>query len=245
MQMESIEFEGFTGMHLNNASLSSDILLLVVILLLSAFALIFRLNVPVFGKMINHIHGGEQRPSIFDSTERDRFLFNAFMTFQTLLLCAIFLFSIAVEYQYILRPDIWTTLRATLIIWFVLLLFYLFKILIISLYGRIFADKSAYKMIFMNYQRIFCLWGIILYFPVLWVLLIGRYFFFALMVFIISYLVSRIILILRFVHIFFNKNNGKLFLITYLCGQEIIPLVFLYEGLILIYRIIGIDNVWQ
>ena len=226
-------------------SFSSDILLLVIFLLLSVFALIFRLNVPAFGKMIQNIHIGKQRQSIFDTTERDRFLFNVFMTFQTLLLCAVYLFSIAVAYKYTPQPDVLTTLRAIALIWAALFLFYLFKLLIISILGKIFAEKSVYKTIFENYQSIFCTWGVLLYFPVLWMLLIGQNFSVALVIFFVSYLISRVILIYRFIHIFFNKNNGKLFIMSYLCGQEIIPLVFLYKGLIFMYNFFGVNNVWQ
>ncbi|MDR0394222.1 MAG: DUF4271 domain-containing protein [Tannerella sp.] len=46
-------------------------------------------------------------------------------------------------------------------------------------------------------------------------------------------------------HIFLNKNTGFLFFSLYLCAQEIIPLVFLYEGLIYMYNIIEKNNIWQ
>jgi hypothetical protein len=119
-----------------------------------------------------------------------------------------------------------------------LFLFYLFKKAIYSIFGYIFAEKSAYRMMFVNYQGLFCMWGIFLYLPVLWILLVGKYLFIAYAVFIISYLVFRVLMICRFIHIFFNKNTGLLFFSLYLCAQEIIPLVFLYEGLIYMYNII-------
>jgi hypothetical protein len=243
--MDNTDFEGYTGIYLNNITFSNDILLIVVIILLSAFALIFRFNVPLFGKMISNINAGKQRQSIFDTTEKDSFLFNAFMTFQTLLLCSIFLFSVATEYKYFTNPDIPKTFIITIILLIILFLFYLFKKATYSVFGHIFAEKSAYKMMFVNYQGLFCTWGIFLYLPVLWILLIGKYLFIAYILFIISYLVFRIILIYRFIHIFFNKNTGLLFFSLYLCTQEIIPLVFLYEGLIYMYNIIEKNNIWQ
>jgi hypothetical protein len=243
--MNNNDFEGYTGIHLHNITFSSDILLIVVMVLLSAFALIFRFNLPLFGKMIGNMNAGEQRQSLFDVTEKDSFLFNIFMTFQTLLLFSIFLFSLATEYKYITNPDIPATLIITVILLIILLLFYLFKKAIYNIFGRIFAEKSVYKMMFVNYQGLFGTWGTFLYLPVLWILLVGKYLLVSCVLFIISYLVFRITLIRKFIHIFFNKNTGLLFLSLYLCAQEIIPLVFLYEGLIYMYNIIEKNNIWQ
>ncbi len=243
--MEYTDFEGYTGTHLNDTTFSSDILLIVVMVMLSAFALIFRLNVPLFGKMISNINAGEQRQSLFDTTEKDSFLFNAFMTFQTLLLFSIFLFSAATGQDYFTNPNIPKTITITTILLVASFLFYLFKKMIYSIFGRIFVEKSIYKMMFVNYQGLFCTWGVSLYLPVLWILLVGKYLFVAYIFFTISYLAFRITLIYRFIHIFFNKNTGLLFFNLYLCAQEIIPLVFLYEGLIYLYNIIEKNNIWQ
>ncbi|MDR2916733.1 MAG: DUF4271 domain-containing protein [Tannerella sp.] len=243
--MNSTEFEGYSGIYLHDITFSNDIVLVIVLILLSAFALIFRLNVPLFGKMISNISAGEQRQSIFETTERDSFLFNTFMTFQTLLLCSIYIFSVAVKYKYFIKPDILTTLASIGILLIFLFIFYMFKKSLYALFGHIFAEKSAYRMIFTNYQALFCTWGIFLYIPVLWILLIGKYIFTAIAMMTISYLLFRAILVFRFIHIFFNKNTGLLFLSLYLCAQEIIPLVFLYEGLIYMYNIIEINNIWQ
>jgi hypothetical protein len=243
--MNDIDFEGFSGTSLHNATFSNDIVLLVVLVLLSAFALIFRLNLPLFDKMMNNIHASEQRQSIFDTAQRDSVLFNLFMNFQTLLLSSIFIFLISVDDNFFIKPDTATTFLAITCLLVALLVFYLFKRSIYGIFGYIFLEKDMYKMMFVNYQALFCVWGISLYLPVLWILLIGKYFYWAYTIFIISYLSFRITLVRRFIHIFFYKNTGLLFLSSYLCGQEIIPLVFLYEGLIYMYNIIGTNNIWQ
>jgi len=243
--MGDADFEGYTGMHLNNITFYNDIMLIVVLLLLLAFAVIFRLNVPLFGKMISNINAGKQRQSIFGTTEKDNFFFNAFMTFQVLLLCSIFIFSLAVEYKLFKIPDPSMTFAVTGALLIILFVFFLFKKALYALFGHIFADNEATKMVFTNHLAILCTWGIFLYFPVLWVLLIGEYFFIAIIVVFISYLAFRAILAYRFFYIFFNKNTGLLFLSLYLCAQEIIPLVFLYEGLIYMYNIIEKNNIWQ
>ena len=230
--MNGVDFEGYTGIDLNNITLSNDIMLLIVLLMLSAFAVIFRLNISLFGKMINNINAVEHRQSIFETTEKDNFFFNSFMTFQSLILCSIFLFYTAVEYKFSKIPDYKVALSATGILLIILFIFFLFKKALFAIFCNIFANKSATKMIFTNHQALLCIWGIFLYIPVLWVLLIGEKFFIAVIAVFISYLVFRAILVYRFIYIFFNKNTGLLFLSLYLCAQEIVPLVFLYEGLI-------------
>jgi hypothetical protein len=243
--MNNADFEGHTGIYLNNITFSNDILLIVVITLLSAFALIFRLNIPLFGKMIGNINAGEQRQSLFDATESDSFMFNTFMTFQTLLLFSIFLFSVITGYTRFTNPDIPAIFIMTTVLFMILLLSYLFRKAAYNIFGRIFSGKSACKTMLVNYQGLFCTWGVFLYIPVLWILLVGEYLLMAYTLFIISYLIFRILLIYRFIHIFFNKNTGLLFFSLYLCAQEIIPSVFLYEGLIYIYNIIEKNNIWQ
>lgn len=241
--MNSPDFEGYTGTYINDITFSNDIMLTIVLVLLSAFALVFRLNVPLFGKMISNISAGERRQSIFETTENDSFFFNAFMTFQTLLLCSIFIFSIAVKYKYFIKPGITPALLTIGTLLVFLFLFYLFKKALYAIFGYIFTERSTYQMMFTNYQALFCAWGIFLYLPVLWILLVGQHLLIAIIAMAISYLLFRLMLIFRFVYIFFNKNAGLLFLSLYLCAQELIPLVFLYEGLIYIYNIIEKNNI--
>jgi hypothetical protein len=165
------------------------------------------------------------------------------MSFQTLFLCSIFLFLVSTEYNFFIHPNIPETFLVIAILFAVLLAFYLFKRSLYAIFGYIFLEQDAYKTMFVNYQALFCTWGISLYVPVLWILLIGEYFFIAYIVFIISYLIYKSILAYRLIHIFFYKNTGLLFLSLYLCGQEIIPMVFLYEGLIYMYNIIETNNI--
>jgi hypothetical protein len=243
--MNSTDFDGFTGILLSDTTFSNDVLLLVVLLLLSVFAVIFRFNSPLFGKMISNISAGEQRHSIFETTEKDSFLFNTFMIFQTMLLSGVIIFLTLVEYDYFIKPGIASALLLTGIFLLFIFFFYLFKNALYSIFGYIFIEKSAYKMMFTNYNALFCTFGILLYIPVLWILLIGKYFFVALIIIAISYLSFRLILAFRFIYIFLNKNTGLLFLSLYLCTLEIVPLVLFYEGLIYIYNIIETNNICQ
>jgi len=218
-------------------------MLVIVLLLLSVFACIFRLNTPLFGKMISNINAGEQRQSIFETTEKDSFLFSAFMTFQTLLLISIFIFSATFKSQHNPYPE--TTFLSLGFLFVLCFLFFLFKKGLYAIFGSIFLESSKIKMMFTNYQALFCTWGVVLYLPVLWVLLFDSYIFLSFIFLIISFLAFKVFLSLRFFYIFYNKNTGFLFFSLYLCAQEIAPLVFFYKGMVYTVNIIETNYTWQ
>jgi len=230
-------FERLTGIYLNNDTFSNDLMLVIVILLLSVFAFVFRMNVPLFGKMISNINTGEQRQSIFETIEKDSFLFNSFMVFQTILLFSIFIFSFGVKNHYISNPDLRSTLLSIVFLFFLLLIFYLFKQVLYAIFGTVFFEKSTNKIMLTNYQALFCTWGVSIYLPVFWVLLFDTHLFASLIFLIFSYLTFKAVLSFRFFCIFYNKNTGFLFLSLYLCAQEMVPLVFLYEGMVYSYNV--------
>jgi len=243
--MDDADYEGFIGIQLDDFAFSNDTMLVIVLVLLSVFAWIFRLNKPLFGKMISNINAREQRQSIFETTEKDSFLFNTFMIFQTLLLISIFVYTAAVKYKLFIFPEIGPALLSLLFLFVLFFLFHLFKRVLYALFGIIFIGKSANKMMLTNYQALFCTWGVALYLPVLWILLFDTYLFLSIIFLIISFLVFKTILSIRFFNIFINKNTGFLFFSLYLCAQEIVPIVFLYEGMVYTYNIVETNNLWQ
>ena len=243
--MDSVEFKVNTDMYLHYISFSNDIMILIVLLLLSAFAWIFRLNIPLFGKMISNISVGVQRQSIFETTENDSFLLAAFLTFQTLLLLSIFLLTFTIKYKFIINIDVATTLLYIGILLAAVFVFFLLKRLFYLLSGAIFIEQSARNRMIISLQSLFYIWGVSLYIPVLWLLLFDTYLYIPVILLVISFLAYEVVLALRIIDAFFNKNTGLLFLSLYLCAQEIVPLVFLYEGLVYIYNIIEVNFTWQ
>jgi len=235
--MENNDFEGYTGLFFNNNIFSYDIMLVIVILLLAVFAFEFRKNIQLFGKMISNMNAREQRQSIFETTENDSFLFSSFMIFQTLLLLSILLFLLAVEYEYIINPDFASTLLTIGFFFLLFFAFYLFKQVLYAIFSTVFIEKSSSKIMFTNYQALFCTWGISLYIPILCILLIDTHPLVSIIFLSISYLAFLIILSFRFFYIFYNKYTGFLFLSLYLCAQEMVPLVFLYKGMVYMYNV--------
>jgi hypothetical protein len=225
---------------LSRVSCTSDFLQLTVLVLLALFALVFRFNTPLFGKMLGNVTVGKERQSIFETTANDSVLLNAFMLFQSVVLLAIFTFAGATELGYFAQPDVPTSIRAIAALSLCFLAFYLVSCGTFFYFGVIFTENAEYKLLLTNFQAIFGLFGISLYIPVLWVLLFERFFIVAFIILIISYLISRALLIYRFINFFFNENTRFLFFLLYLCTSEMTLLVLLIVGMINMY-----NKIWQ
>ncbi len=242
--MNHTDFEGYAGIDLNNALYSTDIMLVVILICLFIFSVIFRYNLSEFEKMKNNIITGEYRPALFDKAGQENLLFSIFMPFQTVVLCGIFFTSVSIELQYLPNPDIKTMLLAMASLSAVMLTFYFLKKILYRLFGGVFLEKEAHETMSVNYRSLFNAWGVFMYIPTLSIILISESTI-AYILFPAGYLAFRVILICRFINIFLDKNTGIFFLSLYLCAQEIIPLIFLYEGLIYMYNIIETNNIWQ
>jgi hypothetical protein len=123
--------------------------------------------------------------------------------------------------------------------------FYFLKQNFYALYGRVFNENGKYHRWNTNYHILSYLWGISLYIPVLWLIFDHTHLTEGLILFVISYMIHRITLICMTFRIFYTQNTGILFLSSYLCAQEIVPLLFLYEGLIYLYNTIEASTLWH
>jgi hypothetical protein len=233
------------GITIDNLNFSNDVLLLIVFVLLTVFAVIFRLNILFFRQMVSNMNADEHRVSIFGKTDKDSFFFYIFLSFQTILLTGIFCYFVSIEYGVIQVNDGYMLFLYLAAIFIILLIYFYLKKFIYNVFGSVFTNNDDKALLLMNYRSIFSVWGIILYIPVLWILLVREYIFFASIMFILSYIAFRLMMAYRFIHIFLNKNTGILFLSLYLCSQEIVPLVLLYKVLINLDSIIEINNIWH
>ncbi|MDR3309007.1 MAG: DUF4271 domain-containing protein [Tannerella sp.] len=240
-----MDISAFTGIALNGTGFSNDFLLLVTLLLLIVCSIVLRTNSFLFGKLLVNLNADERRQSITETTESDTFFFVIFMSFQTTILLSIFMFSYGVENGYFIPSGYFSGLLVLTTIMLLLLVFFIINYGVIYFTGRIFDDRSKYLTLFSNFQSMFCLWGISLYLPVIYILVLGEYNSTAYILLIISYLLYRIMFIYRFIYIFFNQKAGFLFFSLYLCALEMTPLVCLYEGMIYIFNIIETNNLWH
>jgi hypothetical protein len=188
--------------------------------------------------MLSNISISSERQSIFETTVHDSVLFSVFMLVQTSLLLGVFTFTSAVEYGYIVQPDITTSFTAIVLFTLCFIAFYTVSRCLYLYVGVIFTENAEYKLMLTNFQALYCTWGLTLYVPVLWVIFIGRFYNVALILLIISYITFRILLISRFFNIFFNENTRFLFFLLYLCTSEMALLVFMFEGMTILYNYI-------
>lgn len=239
-------FEGYIGIQFGNEQLIRDLLFSIVFLLFICFAFIFRSYLSLlFGKTITHFISIKERQNLFGSTIRENVFFKGFLKIQTLLLCAILFYLIYHTYFRIQDQTTSNTLFTLAVFLFILTLFYLFKQCLYFIYGRVISENGKYRLWNTNYETLSYLWGISLYLPVLWLMFNNNSLRIVSLLFISSYILYRISVIYITIRIFYNKNTGILYLSSYLCAQEIIPLFFLYEGLNYLQNVIEISTLWH
>ncbi|CAK7047719.1 DUF4271 domain-containing protein [Parabacteroides sp. APC149_11_2_Y6] len=239
-------FEGYVGIRLWDGQLVDDVIFSLLLVLLIAFAIVFRTHVQLFIKMLKDAVFVKERQNLFDkSSGSERFIFRNFMTFQSLFLCSIALFTIARLEGFIGYTNEKDLFLSISIIFIILFLFYQFKQLSYFLLGTVFAEPEKYKLWKTSYNAIIGIWGIILYIPVLWLVFAGTQTYLPILLFGIFYILCRFVIIYKTIRIFHKKITGLLYISLYLCTQEILPLVFLYEGMVYLYNFIERSTLWH
>ncbi len=240
-------FEGYVGIRLWDGQLVEDVIFSLLLVLIMMFAFVFRANQRLFIKMLKDTVAVKERQSLFEETVsgNNEFYFRAFMIFQMLFLCSIIFFSLGRIQGYITNLDEKVVLIANTAIFIVIFLFYQFKRLVYYLLGNIFVDRNQYKLWKTNYNAVMGVWGIILYIPALWFVFVNGYITIPAILFFILYFLCRFVIIYKSIRIFHSKSVGFLYLSLYLCGQEILPLVLLYKGIVYLYNFIETSTIWH
>lgn len=239
-------FEGYVGIRLWDGQVLNDLLFTLIFSALLLFALAFRFNYRAFLTMLKDVFYLKERQSLFEKRVVPDSYFRFFMILQTLFLCSLFLFSYFYSKNY-LTFDL--TGKNILLciggVFGVVVLFFFFKWLLYAITGVIFSDVQKYRLWQNSYIAIMGTWGILLYIPVVWLSLWGKYPIVPIVLFVISYFLCRFAIIVKTLRIFHKKNTGLLYISLYLCAQEILPLVFLYEGMVYLYNFIKTSTLWH
>ena len=231
-------FEGYVGIRLWDGQLVDDVIFSMLLLLFIAFSIVFHSNFRLFIKMLKDIVFLKERQSLFEKPVGSEWFFRNFILFQTLFLTSVSLFAIARVYGYINHLKESTVLLSIGVIFIILFLFYQFKQFLYFLFGSVFADPVRYKLWKTNYNAVMGAWGVLLYIPVLWLVFVGTHIFVPVILFAIFYILCRFVIIYKTIRIFHKINSGLLYISLYLCGQEILPLIFLYKGIFYLYNFI-------
>lgn len=238
-------FEGYIGIRPESGQHVFDLLLIMILMVISVFAIVFRTYFPLMKKMLGGVLSGKERQNLFDTSMKENIFFKGFMKFQMLFLCTFFFFLLINNYAEIQIRSIRQTLLLMGLVFAIVYIFYFLKQLIYFLYGQAFSKNGRYKTWNSSYHTLSYAWGVLLYIPTLWLLFDKEHIVYPLILFLITYVLYRVMLIYTTIRIFYNKNTGFLFLSSYLCSQEFIPLFFLYEGLIYFHNIIDTSTLWH
>ncbi|MGL6178942.1 MAG: DUF4271 domain-containing protein [Tannerellaceae bacterium] len=223
---------------------TEDIVLTILILLFVVFSIVYRNSVKLFYKMLQDFFQIKKRQSLFLVTAGNESFFRGFIITQTLILCTLAIYKVSgtifdIPDFYYLKPLIFLPL-----IFLALLLYFGMKQLLYMLYCYIFYDKSYLKLWNTNYQAVIGSIGILLYIPVLCLYFSPNYSRYVNILLLIILIFSRLVIINKSIRIFYSKRDKLFYLILYLCAQEILPLIYLYEGLDYLYNFIQRDWLW-
>lgn len=238
-------FEGYVGIRLGEGQMVNDVLFAVILGLFVCFSFVYRQNFRLFLKMVQDVHAVKERQSLFLLSSNNETFFRTYMNFQMLALCSISLFSIARIEGYTEGFGETELLSGLLALFVILVSYYFLRRFMYFCLCHTFFDRNTYKLWKNNYDAVMESWGVLLYIPVLWLVFVGNYPIIPIWLFIILFIGSRLVIIYKLIRIFHIKSDGILYLILYLCAQEILPLVFLYEGLVYLYNFIETNTIWH
>jgi hypothetical protein len=231
-------FEGYVGIQIGDRQLVYDVVFSLLFGLLIVFAMVFHANSHLFMKMTRDIFHIKDRLSLFEDIGGNEAAFRRFMTFQSLFLFSIAAFLIGQSYGYI--PDYQTVEMNLLtigVIFVFLFAFYLFKQLLYNISGFIFAGTDLYKTWRTGYTASTGFLGVLLYIPVLCISFTEINTETPLLALLFLCLLWRIVIIYKTIYIFNVRGVGFIYIILYLCAQEILPVILLYEGIVYLYNL--------
>jgi len=170
-------------------------------------------------------------------------LYNYFLVFQAIVLISICVYDVFVEYD-----PLHVGFRSPLvtIISFIILiaLFYGVKDTTYKLLGYIFDTKKQIAIWRQTQAIAIEVLGILYFIPTL-LILYGGYYSFQIIVFMaILFLLVQITLFYQIIIFFIGEKFNFLYLIAYLCTFEILPYIFLFIGLVYLYRIDVFNTIW-
>ncbi len=238
-------FEGYIGIPLDEGLFAEDLILCFLLALFITFAWVYRTNIQLFFKMLKDLWQVKARQNLFEDISGNEFFYGNFMTFQTLSLTTLFIFSFGciegyINYAYL--PAFFISLFS---IYLFITVFYLLKKAMYNLLGFVFADPEKFSLWKSSYHASIRTWGITLYLPVLWMVFLESYYWIPILMFVFLYILCRFVILYKSIQIFFTKNHGLFFISLYLCAVEILPLILLCQGLINLYNFIETSALWH
>ena len=236
----------YAGISIEKGQLIGDVLFGLLLVLFFCFAIIYQQNVKQVVRTFRNLLSVKERQSMFAFSTGGVALFRSFMIFQLLTLSSVSLFCIVrilggVDFNV---SEI-QQLIILLVIFGTLFSYYQLKQLLYFAIGRLFFEEYHYQLWKNGYNSVQIILGVLLYIPALWLVFVSKQHEIALFLLVFLYISSRLVIFYKVIRIFSKKGYDILYLILYLCAQEILPLVFLYEGLVYLYNFIETSTLWH
>ena len=240
-------FEGYVGIRLWDGQLVNDVIFALLMCLFVTFSFVFRFNYKLFLKMGRDAIFLKERQNLFDGVidGKQEMFFRNFMTFQFLFLSTIGLVIIARAYNLIHYTDLQSVFVVIACTFGLLFFYYQFKQTCYWILGKVFAEPDRYRLWKTSYNALMNMWGVSLYVPVLWLIFVEKYRLIPVILLFILYISCRLVIIYKTIRIFYRKSSSFIYITLYLCGLEILPLFFLYEGIIYMYNFIESSSLWH
>ena len=245
-QVDICTLNEYAGVPIEKGQLFDDVLFGSLLVLFFCFAIIYHNNIKQVIYICRNLFQVKERQSLPSFNSGGVLFFRSFMIFQMLLLVSIALFNVARLYNRI--DSSISELQQLFIllgIFGILLVYYAFKQLLYFVVGRLFFEEQQYRLWENGYSAVQIVFGVTLYIPVLWLVFVQKHLDIAFILLLFLFILSRLVIFYKVIRIFNNKGSNILYLILYLCAQEILPLILLCEGLIYQYNFIETSTLWH
>ncbi|MFV0418306.1 MAG: DUF4271 domain-containing protein [Dysgonomonas sp.] len=176
-------------------------------------------------------------------TTANETLYSYFLVFQSIVLISVCIYDIFIEYdssaiEY--RHPLPTILAFIILI----ALFFGMKDLIYKILGYIFDRKREFAIWRRTHILSIEILGILYFIPTLLLLYAGAYSLQIIIFMAILFLIVQITLFYQIIIFFIGEKFNFSYLIAYLCTFEILPYIFLFIGLVYLYRIDDFNTLW-
>ncbi len=208
------------------------------------FSSIIGKRTQIISSTISELFVVKGRKSIFSEPTQNEWYSKLFLCFQTCLLLAIFLCRYFAYNSNTVFDSPVKSIIFILSLTVILCIFFILKWAAYYMVGLVFFDKSSLQTWIGNFFSLLAFSGVFLFIPTLFYFYVDslhNFFFYFIVIYLILF---EILIIYKSIVLFFYKQNRLLHLFLYLCGQEIVPLFFLWKIVVYMFNFVEKNILW-
>lgn len=233
----------YDGVHLPSTIGQTDSVFGLLLLSFLFFAHIYSGGFTMLKENVRLLFSSDKTPRVHRQITANETLYSFFLIFQAIVLMSVCIYDVFVEYDPLLlgyRHPLPTILAFIIIIG----LFFGAKNLFYIILGHVF-DRRKEIVIWRRTQAVSIeILGILYFVPTLLLLYAGVYGSQIIIFMVILFLLVLVTLFYQIIIFFVGEKFNFLYLIAYLCTFEILPFIFLFIGLVYLYRIDVFNTLW-